>query len=211
MEKYLDFVKNKIIELSKDDTTSFIKELEMYKNVYLHYKNIWKNTPYNNSNVNYNKHIFNLPPDREISLSWNIDLIYHDFLSVVPIYIISLTEFHHTFEEDINHSQVEFNELFHKITTIQEHRYRPILGIYFKPMHQNLILDGRHRYTELLKFAPSHPIELLYLDSTTVINSLLTPFDLVKYIILNNIEEIHNYLFGDKTIKNMLHFSDYNL
>ena len=40
MEKYLDFVKNKIIELSKDDTTSFIKELEMYKNVYLHYKNI---------------------------------------------------------------------------------------------------------------------------------------------------------------------------
>ena len=78
-------------------------------------------------------------------------------------------------------------------------------------MHQNLILDGRHRCTELLKFAPSHPIELLYLDSTTVINSLLTPFDLVKYIILNNIEEIHNYLFGDKTIKNMLHFSDYNL
>ena len=108
MEKYLDFVKNKIIELSKDDTTSFIKELEMYKNVYLHYKNIWKNTPYNNSNVNYNKHIFNLPPDREISLSWNIDLISLKLFVPFDIHIGSKSFFWSQTNADRKHRKDEF-------------------------------------------------------------------------------------------------------
>ena len=94
---------------------------------------------------------------------------------------------------------------------IHSHNYNDILTIHFKPFHCNLILDGRHRYTEFKKFKPDDSINVSFLDSNDFIDCIISASDLTNYIILNNIDEINNYILGKGKLEQVINFKLCNL
>ena len=73
-------------------------------------------------------------------------------------------------------------------------------------MHKNLILDGRHRYIEFKKFKKNQLINFSYLNSEDIMDCIPTAFDLVKYIILNNLSEMKSFYDQKKNIETFLKF-----
>ena len=101
-------------------------------------------------------------------------------------------------------------KLDNSVKNIFPHTYNNILTIFFKPMHKNLILDGRHRYIEFKKFKKNQLINFSYLNSEDIMDCIPTAFDLVKYIILNNLSEMKSFYDQKKNIETM-NFEFYGL
>ena len=111
----------------------------------------------------------------------------------------------------VDYDKEEFDRIYAEVNSIHSHNYNDILTIHFKPFHCNLILDGRHRYTEFKKFKPDDSINVSFLDSNDFIDCIISASDLTNYIILNNIDEINNYILGKGKLEQVINFKLCNL
>ena len=203
MLKYLDYVTN---EISKIEPT-LVEELNIYKNMYIKYEKSSLLSPiYKGTAELFNMHNFLLPTDENISISWDIDLIYKKYAKSSTTQYLSLTDFNTYFDNDLKNSKDEFDRVYSEVNSIHSHTYNDILTILFKPLHCNLILDGRHRYTEFKKFKPEQPINISYFNSNDIIVCIISASDLVKYIILNNIDELNDYILGKGNLQYVINF-----
>ena len=208
MLKYLEYVTN---ELSKS-APELLEEIQIYKDMYIKYEKSALPSPlYNGSAHLFNTHNFILPTNENISISWDIDLIYKKISHCSSTKYLSLSEFETIFANDLEQSKEEFVRIYAEVNSIHSHNYNDILTIHFKPFHCNLILDGRHRYTEFKKFKPDDSINVSFLDSNDFIDCIISASDLTNYIILNNIDEINNYILGKGKLEQVINFKLCNL
>lgn len=209
MVKYLDYVSREISKVAP----IFVKDINMYKNMYIKYEKSFSFSPIYNGTIDlWNRHNFILPTGESFSISWDIDLIYNKYYNTSDTKYISLDEFDDFFENDLRNSKDEFDKINTEVNSIHSHTYNDILTMYFKPFHCNLIIDGRHRYTEFKKFKPKQLINISYLNSNEIIDCIIYTSDFVKYIILNNIDELNEYIFLRKgNLQNIISFEKYGL
>lgn len=207
MLQYLDYIKNELTKMDSNNQIGLISELELYKKMYCKYEKITKQSPiYNGVTTSYNMHNFYLPTNESFSISWNIDLIYKKFEQYSTTQYVSLKKFETLFVSDLNNSKEEFDRIYNEVKSTYAHTHNNILTVLFKPLHCNLILDGRHRYIEFKKFKPNALINLSYFDSNDIIDCIISSFDLVKYIIMNNIDEINNFILSKGNLERIINF-----
>lgn len=212
MLAYLNYVKIYLTKINHPNKFDLIQELNTYQKMYIAFQNNPSESPIyiKTSNI-YDVHNFHLPTNESFTISWDIERIYKKYENYSTTQYLTLPEFESIFQWDLAASQKEFSEIYNKIESIHEHTFDDILTIYFKPTHNNLIFDGRHRYTEFKKFKPDALINFSYFNSNDIIDSIVYSFDLVQYIIINNLEEINNFICGYDNLEHILHFNDYGL
>lgn len=208
MIKYLDLFEK---DMKKHNADYFVEQIQLYKNMYTHYKNTSCPSPIYTGILNHgDTHCFYFPTNENVNLTWDVNLIYKKFLKFNTTRYISLKDFEKIFSSDLKESQEEIKRIYNSVKNIFPHTYNNILTIFFKPMHKNLILDGRHRYIEFKKFKKNQLINFSYLNSEDIMDCIPTAFDLVKYIILNNLSEMKFFYDQKKNIETM-NFEFYGL
>lgn len=209
MLKYLDYI---ITELSKieekDISEALINEVNLYKEYWNKYSTDNSRNPlYNSIPSLYDTHNFDLPTGESVSISWDIDGLYN-VAKQAPINQASLSDFEGLLFNDLIASADEILRVSHEVNSIHKHKYEPILVIYFKPMQNALLLDGRHRYIEFKKLKSSELIPFYYLDDEMCFTNILLKKELLTYIILHNIEVINNFMMGQETLERMLNIEN---
>lgn len=122
---------------------------------------------------------------------------------------MSLEQFEHLLQIDINESLEEFNIIKQTVKSIYQHTYDAILIINFKPTNSFLFLDGRHRFIEHQKFNPTKNINAYIIDDEKCIDCILKKNELVSYIILHNIKEISDYITFQSNYINLFNLEHY--
>lgn len=207
MLQYLNYIKSELTKMDPNNQIGLLSELELYQKAYRKYEKITKQSPlYNDITTSYNIHNFYLPTNESFSISWDIDSIYKKFEQYPTTQYMSLKDFDNLFASDLNNSKEEFDRIYSEVKSIYPHTHNNVLTIFFKPLHCNLIVDGRHRYIEFKKFKPNALINLSYFNSNDIIDCIISSFDLVKYIIINNIDEINNFILNKGNLEHIIDF-----
>lgn len=207
MLKYLTYIENEFLNININNPNELLSELNLYKKMYCKYKGTTMHNPlYLGNMTSLDVHNFLLPTNESFTISWDIDLIYQKFSNYQTTHFLSLEDFNSLFRSDIENSNSELKKIYKKVKHIHSHTYNDILTLYFSPFDCNLILDGRHRYIEFAKLNPNQLINISYFNSNDVIDCIVSAFDLVQYIIINNIYELYNFLFKDGSLEQMISF-----
>ncbi len=181
---------------SHDIVTYFSSEIEKYKQYWEKYHMDCSSNPlYNSSPYACDQQTFFLTDNEQVTIRWDVDLLYQIAASSTQIEFLSLREFEEIIESALLYSSDEFSYIEKYITPIHNHVYSPILLMNFHPLYETIILDGRHRYIEYKKFYPTASIPVYILDDQQCYNCILHKNELLAYIIMHNIAEMNNYIF----------------
>lgn len=213
MIEYINYIEQEIfkIDIPYQNKDLLLTELRLYKEKYEQYKDCDNYSPIYHDNKNLDEigiHNFNLPTGEAFTITWDIAQVYNKTLDELAIErkTLSLIQFNKLFHDEIIESKSELDEICEKFTTALSHTHENILGIYFRPFRTNIILDGWYRFVEHLKFHPNAQIPIFYTSSDTIMDCIIYKKDLVRYIILSNIEEIDSYLSGKGKLEHILNF-----
>ena len=78
MIKYLDLFEK---DMKKHNADYFVEQIQLYKNMYTHYKNTSCPSPIYTGILNHgDTHCFYFPTNENVNLTWDVDLIYKKFL-----------------------------------------------------------------------------------------------------------------------------------
>ena len=95
------------------------------------------------------------------------------------------------------------------------HIYKAPLTIHFiidfKPLSCCLFLDGRHRYIEAEAFSLNKKLPVIHLHSDEIISALVDLNSFLNYIIVRNIKVFYDCVFGGKSMRPLLQFSDFGV
>ena len=209
MLKYLNYVHTELSKIKETEITNILlPEILTYQKYWEKYScNNFSSPFYKGTPDSYNTHHFILPTEENVSISWDIDKLYK-LSEKTSINYLSLSKFEALLCHDLTASNDEFINITRKVKTINSHRYKPALVIHFKPTHNDILIDGRHRYIEYKKFKPSEKIPFYYLDDEICITSILTKRELLTYIILHNIEIINDYITGQGTLEKIINIKN---
>ena len=81
MIKYLDLFEK---DMKKHNADYFVEQIQLYKNMYTHYKNTSCPSPIYTGILNHgDTHCFYFPTNENVNLTWDVDLIY--IFLILPI------------------------------------------------------------------------------------------------------------------------------
>lgn len=181
MLKYLDYIMTELSQLKKNYIyETLVNEIKLYKKYWCEYSTDNSRNPlYNSTPRFYDTHNFDLPTGGSVSISWDIDRLYNIAQQTI-INRVSLCDFEELLFNDLTASATEILRISNEINSIHDHKYKPILVIYFKPIQNALILEGRHRYVEFKKFKSSELIPFYYLNDELCFTNILVNYQSPK-------------------------------
>ena len=91
------------------------------------------------------------------------------------------------------------------------HTYQEILIAFYQPLEYDMILDGRHRYIEAEAFSLNKKLPVIHLHSDEIISALVDLNSFLNYIIVRNIKVFYDCVFGGKSMRPLLRFSDFGV
>lgn len=95
--------------------------------------------------------------------------------------------------------------------TLYPHTYQEILIAFYQPLEYDMILDGRHRYIEAEAFSLNKKLPVIHLHSDEIISALVDLNSFLNYIIVRNIKVFYDCVFGGKSMRPLLQFSDFGV
>ena len=115
-------------------------------------------------------------------------------------------------EIDIKASEERsFKEIRKIIKPKYPHTYQEILIAFYQPLEYDMILDGRHRYIEAEAFSLNKKLPVIHLHSDEIISALVDLNSFLNYIIVRNIKVFYDCVFGGKSMRPLLQFSDFGV
>ena len=115
-------------------------------------------------------------------------------------------------EIDIKASEERsFKEIRKNIKPKYPHTYQEILIAFYQPLEYDMILDGRHRYIEAEAFSLNKKLPVIHLHSDEIISALVDLNSFLNYIIVRNIKVFYDCVFGGKSMRPLLQFSDFGV
>ena len=216
MIQYLEYLKRIFFTTGTKYIGIILSELTLYQKVYLKYGNLKQNNPVypKDKPKIWNTHCFPIPPANEhyFNLTWDIGYIYESLISDKIIEYMAAEEIKKFCEIDIKASEERsFKEIRKNIKPKYPHTYQEILIAFYQPLEYDMILDGRHRYIEAEAFSLNKKLPVIHLHSDEIISALVDLNSFLNYIIVRNIKVCYDCVFGGKSMRPLLQFSDFGV
>ena len=152
-----------------------------------------------------NKHLFKLRNKDSVYIIWDVGQLNEMSLGT-PLYRKSQKDFKAMFEQDNYNLNADIKEIFNDVKSVIHHEYDDILIMFFEPLKKYILIDGRHRVVEYMKFKPTQDVFFRIVSSDDCISCIMFKRDLLAYGILNNARVIADVLDG-RIAENYMDFS----
>ena len=197
MYRFLDFLETTVIDAHTSfDKGILLKEIDDYKRLWAKYEHCQKANPfYHEPTGKYNIHRFDISGEEAIFIIWDVGQL-NEMSFGTPLYRKSLKDFKAMFKQDNYDLEFETKEIYNDVKSVIHHEYNDILIMFFEPLKKYVLIDGRHRAVEYMKFKPTQEILFRIVSSNNCISSIMFKKDLLAYGILNNARVIADVLDG---------------
>lgn len=98
---------------------------------------------------------------------------------------------------DYSVSTQGLSDIYNNIEKPISHNTDSLLIMYYYPLDKYLLLDGRHRYVEYLKFNLTKPIRVKFVSSEEIRDTIMNHQGFLAYCIHYNLRSLHDSGYGN--------------